>query len=171
MGAVLPRTYDHQVCSIARALELVGDRWTMLVIREAFIGTRRFDDYQQNLGCARNVLSDRLNRLVETGILRKELYQERPPRYEYRLTRKGVELWPATMALMKWGDRYLAPEGAPVVILHTGCGGEMNERLRCERCGAELGPADVYAAPGPGLEAAPEVSAAPDGGARAASSM
>ena len=168
---VLPRTYDHQVCSIARTLELVGDRWTMLVIREAFIGTRRFDDYQQNLGCARNVLSDRLNRLVETGILRKELYQEHPPRYEYRLTRRGVELWPATMALMKWGDRHLAPAGPPVLILHNDCGGEMDERLHCGRCGAPLGPRDVHAAPGPGLEAPPEGAAARDGGTRAASSM
>ena len=151
MADVLPRAYDNQVCSIARALEVVGDRWTILVIREAFLGTRRFEDFQRELGCARNVLTDRLNRLVEAEILRKVPYQARPPRYEYRLTRKGVELWPATMTLMKWGDRHLAPDGPPTRILHKDCDGELDERLGCDRCGAELGPRDVYAAPGPGL--------------------
>jgi DNA-binding HxlR family transcriptional regulator len=149
---VLPRTYDTQVCSIARALELVGDRWTILVIREAFMGTRRFEGYQRNLDCARNVLTDRLNRLVEAGVMRKRLYQERPPRYEYSLTRMGVELWPATMALKTWGDRYFAENGPPVRVLHTDCGGELDERMHCARCGAELEPSDVYAVPGPGLE-------------------
>jgi DNA-binding HxlR family transcriptional regulator len=151
---MLPRTYENQVCSIARALEMVGDRWTMLVIREAFMGTRRFDDYQRNLGCARNVLTDRLNRLVEVGILRKEPYQERPARHEYRLTRRGVELWPAMMTLKAWGDRHLAPDGPPVLVLHRECGGELDERLHCSRCGAELGPGDVYVEPGPGLATA-----------------
>jgi DNA-binding HxlR family transcriptional regulator len=150
---MLPRTYDNQVCSIARALEMVGDRWTMLVIREAFMGTRRFEEYQRNLGCARNVLTDRLNRLVEVGILRKEPYQERPTRHEYRLTRRGVELWPAMMTLKAWGDKHLAPDGPPVLVLHRDCGGELDERLHCGRCGAELGPADVYVEPGPGLAA------------------
>ena len=150
MRPVLPRTYEGQACSIARALELVGDRWTMLVIREAFLGTRRFDDYQRKLGCARNVLTDRLNRLVEVGILSKTPYQEHPPRHEYRLTRQGVELWPAMMSLKTWGDRYLAPDGPPVLIRHRDCGGELDERLHCSRCGAELGPADVEAQPGPG---------------------
>jgi DNA-binding HxlR family transcriptional regulator len=133
---------------------MVGDRWTMLVIREAFMGTRRFDDYQRNLGCARNVLTDRLNRLVETGILRRVPYQDRPPRHEYRLTRQGVELWPAMMSLKTWGDRYLAPDGPPVLIRHRGCGGELDERLHCSACGAELGPADVEAEAGPGAASA-----------------
>jgi DNA-binding HxlR family transcriptional regulator len=156
---VLPRSYDNQVCSIAWALELVGDRWTMLVVREAFMGTRRFDDYQRNLGCARNVLTDRLGRLVDEGIMRKVPYRERPPRYEYRLSRKGVELWPATMALMKWGDRHLAPEGPPIRVLHKDCGGELDERLRCDRCRAELGPSDVYPEPGPGRTAPAAIAA------------
>ena len=151
---MLPRSYDNQVCSIARSLELVGDRWTILVLREAFLGTRRFDDFQRRLGCARNVLTERLNRLVETGLLRKVPYQERPLRHEYRLTRKGVELWPATMMLMKWGDRHLAPDGPPIVVLHKDCGGALDERLRCDRCGADLGPADVYAEAGPGASLA-----------------
>lgn len=152
MDAVLPRTYDDQVCSIARALELVGDRWTLLIIRDAFMGTRRFDDFQRSLGCARNVLTDRLARLVDAEILRRVLYQEHPPRYEYRLTRRGVELWPAMMTLKAWGDRYLAPDGPPMLIRHRDCGGVLDERLHCSRCGAELGPADVYAEVGPGVD-------------------
>jgi DNA-binding HxlR family transcriptional regulator len=146
---VLPRTYDNQICSIARTLEVIGDRWTMLVIRDAFLGLHRFDDFQKSLGIARNVLSDRLSRLVDEGILRRHRYQERPERYEYRLTRKGVDLWPVIMTALKWGDRYLAPDGKPRLILHKGCGGELDERLHCSGCGAELGPRDVYAEPGP----------------------
>jgi DNA-binding HxlR family transcriptional regulator len=149
---VLPRTYDNQVCSIARTLEVIGDRWTLLVIRDAFLGVRRFDDFQRSLGVARNVLTDRLNRLVEAEILRRHRYQERPERYEYRLTRKGVGLWPIMMTTMKWGDRYLAPEGKPRLILHKDCGGEIDERLHCSRCGAELGPTDVYVETGPAAQ-------------------
>jgi DNA-binding HxlR family transcriptional regulator len=151
---VLPRTYDTQVCSIARALEVVGDRWTLLVIREAFMGTRRFDDFQRNLDCARNVLTDRLNRLVEAGILRRKRYHERPARYEYVPTRMGVELWPAVMALKTWGDRHFAENGPPVLVLHKGCDGEIDERMHCSRCGAELEAGDVYPAHGRGLAGA-----------------
>jgi DNA-binding HxlR family transcriptional regulator len=151
---VLPRTYDTQVCSIARALEVVGDRWTILVIREAFMGTRRFDDFQRNLDCARNVLTDRLNRLVEEGILRRRRYQQRPARYEYVPTRMGVELWPTVMALKTWGDRYFADNGPPVLVLHKGCDGEIDGRMHCSRCRAELEAGDVYPAPGPGRAAA-----------------
>ncbi len=111
---MLPRTYDDQNCSVARALEVLGDRWTLLVIRDAFLGVRRFDDFQRNLGVARNVLSDRLQRLVDEGLLERQRYQERPERFEYRLTEKGIDLWPTIITLMKWGDRYYAPpEGAP----------------------------------------------------------
>ena len=133
---MLPRTYDNQVCSIARALEAVGDRWTMLVIRDAFQGVRRFDDFQERLGVARNVLSDRLSRLVDEGILEKRLYQARPRRFEYRLTPKGIDLFPALISLMKWGDRHAPdPGGPPMVVLHKGCGGKVDERLLCDRCG------------------------------------
>jgi DNA-binding HxlR family transcriptional regulator len=147
---VLPRTYDNQVCSIARTLEVVGDRWTLLVIRDAFLGIHRFEDFQGRLGIARNVLTDRLGRLVDEGILRRRLYQERPERYEYRLTRKGVELWPMIITALKWGDKYLSEESPPLLILHKDCGGEIDLRLHCDRCGAELGPTDVYTEPGPG---------------------
>src|SRR5690349_15410426 len=101
-GSVLPRTYETQNCSIARSLEINRDRWARLVIRGAFEGVRRFDDFQGALGVARNVLTDRLARLCEEGIMRRNRYQERPDRFEYRLTRKGVELWPAMMSLLLW---------------------------------------------------------------------
>ncbi|MCW2914924.1 MAG: transcriptional regulator, HxlR family [Actinomycetia bacterium] len=147
---MLPRTYDSQNCSIARSLEIVGDRWTMLVIRTALEGVRRFDDFQETLGIARNVLTDRLIRLCDEGILRKVRYQERPDRYEYRLTRKGVELWPAMMSLLLWGDRHYADDGPPLIIAHRGCGGRLTTELKCDSCGASIGPADVEPIPGPG---------------------
>ncbi|MCP9951635.1 winged helix-turn-helix transcriptional regulator [Actinomadura madurae] len=146
----LPRTYESQNCSIARSLEVVGDRWTLLVIRSAFEGVRRFDDFQDVLGVARNVLTDRLNRLCDEGIMRRVPYQVRPERHEYRLTRKGVELWPAMMTLLMWGDRHYAPEGAPVIVGHRGCDGTLTTRFTCSSCGSHLGPGDVEPRPGPG---------------------
>jgi DNA-binding HxlR family transcriptional regulator len=157
---VLPSAYADETCSIARALELVGERWTLLIIRQALLGTRRFDEFQSELGIARNVLTARLERLVEAGILRRALYQERPKRYEYRLTKKGTDLWPVLMALLQWGDRYEAPDGPPVLIQHRHCGGELDDRRRCRRCGEELDAWQVVRRPGPGT-AAPRVPAAP----------
>jgi DNA-binding HxlR family transcriptional regulator len=149
-GTVLPRTYDGQNCSIARSLEIIGDRWTLLVIRSAFEGVRRFDDFQEALGVARNVLTDRLARLCDEGIMRRQRYQERPDRFEYRLTRKGVELWPAMMSLLLWGDRHYAEDGPPVLIRHRGCGGLLTPALTCDQCAEQMGPADVEPVPGPG---------------------
>ena len=151
---MLHRTYEEQNCSIARALELVGERWTMLIVRDAFLGVRRFDDFERSLGLSRGILSDRLGRLVAAGILERRQYGERPPRYEYRLTDKGRDLWPVTIGFLKWGDRYYADHGKPRLVVHRGCGGEVTERLRCAKCGADLGPRDVEARPGPGAKAA-----------------
>jgi DNA-binding HxlR family transcriptional regulator len=151
---VLPRTYDNQACSIARTLELIGDRWTLLIVRDAFMGVHRFEVFQRSLGIARNVLTDRLDRLVDAGILRRQLYQERPDRYEYRLTRKGVDLWPMLITTIKWGDKHLASEGPPILIRHKDCGGDIDQRLHCVACGAELGPTDVFVERGPGAKAA-----------------
>lgn len=105
---MLKRDYEGQNCSIARALEIVGERWTLLIVRDAFLGLRRFEQFQDNLGIARNVLTDRLNRLVDEGILERVRYSERPERYEYRLTQKGRDLNIALSGLRQWGDEYLS---------------------------------------------------------------
>ena len=148
---MLPRTYDEQNCSVARALEVLGDRWTLLIVRDAFLGVRRFDDFQRNLGVARNVLSDRLQRLVDEGLLERRRYQERPERFEYRLTEKGMDLWPAIITLMKWGDRYYEPPGGrPRIVRHRECGGEVTAQLTCDRCGASLTAREAFSEPGPG---------------------
>jgi DNA-binding HxlR family transcriptional regulator len=105
---MLNRDYEGQNCSIARALEIVGERWTLLIIRDVFQGLHRFDQFQESLGIARNVLTDRLNRLVDEGVLKRVLYSERPERYEYQLTQKGLDLQIALAALAQWGDTYVS---------------------------------------------------------------
>jgi DNA-binding HxlR family transcriptional regulator len=147
---MLPRTYEHQVCSIARSLELIGDRWTLLIVRDAFRDVHRFDDFRARLGVAHNVLSDRLSRLTEAGVLERRRYQERPDRYDYHLTRQGKDLWPVLMSLLLWGDRYLAAGGPPLLALHRSCGGRLTPQLTCADCGVALGPAEVELTPGPG---------------------
>jgi DNA-binding HxlR family transcriptional regulator len=147
---MLHRTYEGQNCSIARTLEFVGERWTLLILRNIFVGIRRFDEIQENLGVSRNILTDRLHRLCEVGIAERRLYQRGPDRFEYYPTDKGKALWPVNVALMHWGDRYLSPAGPPIRLLHRDCGGEVTERRVCSRCGRELGLDDIDALPGPG---------------------
>ncbi len=142
---MLPRDYPSQRCPVAASLEVIGERWTLLILRDAFLGVRRFERFQSSLGIARNVLQARLTRLVEEGVLRRERYQERPPRYEYRLTDKGLELWPVIVALLQWGSRHALEGDQPLVLEHSSCGGELDDRRRCLLCGAELGPRDVRA--------------------------
>jgi DNA-binding HxlR family transcriptional regulator len=115
---VLKRDYEGQDCSVARTLEIVGERWTLLIVRDASLGLRRFEQFQESLGIARNVLTDRLNRLVDEGILERTRYNERPPRYEYRLTAKGEELRLALAGLRQWGDKYLS-ERPPRILRRT----------------------------------------------------
>ncbi|MQA86070.1 MAG: transcriptional regulator [Streptosporangiales bacterium] len=149
---MLGRTYDDQVCSIARALEVVGERWSLLIVRDALLGLRRFDEFQGSLGIARNVLTDRLNKLVEQDVFRRVRYQDRPARYEYRLTPMGEELFLPLLALMYWGDRHLAGEaGPPRVVEHAGCGGVVVERLTCSACGETVPSGQVRTRPGPAL--------------------
>jgi DNA-binding HxlR family transcriptional regulator len=113
---VLNRDYEGQEhCGVARSLEIVGERWTLLIVRDAFLGMRRFEEFQEDLGIARNVLTDRLNRLVDEDIFERVLYSERPERYEYRLTRKGRDLSLALTALRQWGDEYLTEKPARVL--------------------------------------------------------
>jgi len=151
---VLPNDYANQSCSIAGALEVVGERWSLLIVRDVLLGVRRFDELQAHLGIARNVLQTRLARLQEEGVIEKQLYRERPPRYEYRLTEKGLDLWPTIVSLMQWGDRYAAPAaGPPVLIEHRGCGGSVDGHRICEACGARVEVRDALGRPGPGASA------------------
>jgi DNA-binding HxlR family transcriptional regulator len=137
-------------CSIAAAMEILGERWTFLILREAFYGVRRFSDMQRNLGIARNILSARLQTLVNSGIFERRLYQEEPERFEYRLTQAGRDLYPAVIAIMKWGDEYLAEEAGPPVVLRHSCGELIDPALVCDHCGGALHPHDVTPEPGPG---------------------
>ncbi len=151
---MLGRNYETQTCSVARTLEIIGERWTLLIVRDALLGLRRFEDFQESLGIARNVLADRLHRLVEHGILERVRYQERPERFDYRLTERGRELHTVVLALMHWGDRHLAgPEGLPRLTEHAGCGGSVVEQHACSACGRVLEAGDVALVPGPALAA------------------
>ena len=125
-------------CSIGRAMELLGERWTILILREAFWGVRRFTELQRNLGIARNILSARLHSLVDGGVLERRLYQSDPERYEYRLTEMGRDLYPAVVAIMRWGDQHLAEASEhPVVLRHT-CGHDAQPHLTCSHCGEPI---------------------------------
>jgi DNA-binding HxlR family transcriptional regulator len=146
------RDIGDETCSIARALSVVGDRWTLLVLREAFLRTRRFEDFQARLGATRHVLADRLQKLVGHGILERLQYQGRPPRFEYRLTEKGRDLYPVIVALLGWGDRWMADgAGPPVELVHRRCGHQMIPVPTCPHCGEAVGARDVTAQPGPAL--------------------
>ncbi len=139
-------------CSVARSLSLIGDRWTLLVIRNAFLGTRRFDDFHASLGMTRHVLADRLDRLVTAGVLRKEAYQERPTRYEYRLTEMGRDLYPVLLALTGWGDKWLDEgRGAPLVYQHMTCGHMTKPMMVCSECREPVNPREMTVMAGPGL--------------------
>jgi DNA-binding HxlR family transcriptional regulator len=151
---VLHRDYPALNCSVAKALEVIGERWSLLIVRSVMHGNRRFGEMQESLGIARNVLSSRLQRLVEEEILVRRAYQESPPRYEYFLTEKGLDLWPALIALLSWGDRYSPdPEGPRRLIVHKECGGGVSERGICESCGKVLTARDAKQVPGPGAKA------------------
>jgi DNA-binding HxlR family transcriptional regulator len=137
-------------CSLARALAVLGDRWTLMILRDAFLGVRRFDDFQQSLKIARRVLSERLALLVEEGVLRKVPYQEKPLRSEYRLTEKGLALYPALISLVHWGDRFYAGDaGPPILHTHQMCGHDFRSVVTCSECGEALDARAVSVRPGP----------------------
>jgi DNA-binding HxlR family transcriptional regulator len=145
--------YSAENCSVKRALDIVGEKWTLLVLREAFYGARRFEEFQTRIGCARNLLTERLNTLVAAGVLRRVPYRlaGQRQRHEYRLTEKGLDLLPAIVALMQWGDRWEAdPDGAPVEITHRDCGHPVELILRCAHDHAALAARDTEPRPGPG---------------------
>jgi DNA-binding HxlR family transcriptional regulator len=144
----------EQDCSIARPAALLGDRWTLVILRQAFLGVKRFEDFQSTLGISRSLLAERLGRLVDAGVLRREPYKDEVrTRDRYRLTDMGLDLYPVLIALREWGDHYLR-DGPPAKIRHKGCGGEPTLELRCSECGEEMGARDAEAVPGPGLQVA-----------------
>ena len=137
-------------CSVARTLDVVGDRWTLLVLRDAFYGVRRFEDFTRDLGIARNVLSDRLGRLVDTGVMERRQYEKHPPRFDYRLTAKGRDLLPVLLTMMHWGDTWAGPDDdAPIDLIHRDCGQSTHAVTTCAACGDELTPFNVTVAPLP----------------------
>ena len=149
---MLKRDYQGQICSIARSLELVGDRWTLLIVRDLVLGLSRFDEILENLGVASNVLSDRLNRLVDEEIAERVQYSERPERFEYRLTPKGRELGLVLLALMQWGDRHISPKPPLIARRHSD-----QTRVKVALVatdGSPVKPGDLELVPGPGVRAA-----------------
>ncbi len=140
-------------CTIARSADLLGDGWNLLVMRQACLGVRRFDDFQQSLGIGRNILTLRLNRLVDEGLLERVEYQQRPTRHEYRLTEKGRDVYPILAAMAAWGDKWLTgPEGTPLVLHHTACRHDMHANVVCSECGQPIDVRHVRARPGPGYD-------------------
>ena len=144
------KSFSDMHCSVAQALEVVGEWWSLLIVRDAFLGVRRFDEFQSRLGISRNILNQRLARLVETGVLTKVPYSEHPPRFEYRLTDKGRDLWPVITTMRQWGDKHAAPNGPPLQLIHKECGHISEAQLVCSTCGEPIGPRDVEGIPGPG---------------------
>jgi DNA-binding HxlR family transcriptional regulator len=137
-------------CSIAQCLEVVGEWWTMLIVRDALFGVSRFDDFQARLGISRNVLNHRLSHLVDHGVLERVPYQDHPPRYDYRLTAKGRDLWHVATAMREWGDRWAAPNGPPVEAIHRPCGHTTELVPTCAACGERVEGPDLQPVPGPG---------------------
>jgi len=155
------KSFQDMPCSVAQCLEVIGEWWSMLVVRDAFLGVRRFDEFQSRLGIARNVLTQRLRKLVDAGILAKRPYQEHPTRYEYVLTDKGRDLWPVLTSMRQWGDRHAAPHGPPVRVVHQRCGLGHEFVMACAHCGERVTARDVRAEPRPGEPALRKPKPAP----------
>lgn len=147
---------------MARTLGIVGEQWSLLILRDAFLGVRRFDDFQNHLKIARNILSDRLGKLVDHGILTRRQYSERPARHEYRLTSKGIDLFPVLFALQKWGDTWAVGDDEPLRrVTHDDCGRITHPVPACKHCGGRLTPFNVTARPLPLEELAEEAAGKP----------
>jgi DNA-binding HxlR family transcriptional regulator len=142
-----PQTTQPRECSVARTLEIVGEKWALLAVREVFLGNRRFDEMVRRTGAPRDTLAARLKTLVAGGILERRRYCEHPARYEYRLTEAGRELYPVIMTLMRWGDKHLAGEEGPPRVFEHGCGHRFVAQLACEACGEPADARDVTPVP------------------------
>ena len=142
-----------ETCSVARAVAVIGDRWTLMILRDCFLGVRRFDDFQARLEISRTVTAQRLKGLTDEGVLERVAYQARPPRHEYRLTEKGMDLYPVVLGLVTFGDRhYAGPAGPPVVHQHKTCGCDFHPVVTCSTCHQPLKARDVAARAGPGAQ-------------------
>lgn len=147
--------FGDMACSIARTLDVIGEPWSPLILRDVFVGITRFDQIQRDLDISRKVLTERLKWLVENGVLERRAYSDRPPRHEYALTAKGLELCDLLMAMVRWGDRHTAGEaGPPVLYRHHACGRVGHVDPRCSECGRPMHASDVDVLPGPGARAA-----------------
>src|SRR6202048_2057709 len=144
-------SFEDMTCSVAQCLDVVGEWWSLLIVRDAFLGVTRFDDFQARLGISRNILTQRLNRLVDNGVMKRVPYQDHPPRSEYRLTDKGRDLWHVVTAMRQWGDRWAAPDGPPVEMIHKGCGHVADAVAVCSVCGEQLDARAVRVVAGPGV--------------------
>ncbi|HEX6417218.1 MAG TPA: helix-turn-helix domain-containing protein [Acidimicrobiales bacterium] len=152
LGDVQRTSFRDMNCSIAQCLEAVGEWWSMLIVRDVFFGVTRFDELQARLGVSRNILNRRLRHLVAEGVLERVPYQERPPRYDYVLTPKGRDLWVVLTAMREWGDRWAAPAGPPVEMVHRTCGHRARMQPTCSACHEPLRGADVQPVLGPGAD-------------------
>jgi DNA-binding HxlR family transcriptional regulator len=145
-------SFEDMNCSIARSLEVIGEWWTLLIVRDAFFGVTRFEEFQERLGIARNILTKRLDTLVEAEVMERRAYDESRNRYDYVLTPKGRDLWPVLVTLRQWGDKWAIEGKPPVRLLHTTCGAKTNAHLVCDHCGERLERRDVRSVAGPGLK-------------------
>jgi len=145
-------SFEDMNCSIARSLEVIGEWWTLLILRDAFLGITRFEEFQERLGIARNILATRLQTLVDHGVLERRCYEEARGRYDYLLTEKGKALWPVLVTIRQWGDQWIAGAGhEPLTMVHTHCGEHTHGVLTCDHCGERLDRRDLRMVPGPGL--------------------
>ncbi|MFI0419542.1 winged helix-turn-helix transcriptional regulator [Spongiactinospora sp. 9N601] len=148
-------SFAEMTCSIARTLDVIGEPWSPLILRDVYVGFSRFDQIQRDLGISSKVLSERLKGLVDNGVLERREYSRRPPRYEYALTEKGRELCDLLLVMVRWGDRWTAGEaGPPVLYRHHACGRISHVELRCSECGEPMRATDIDVLPGPGMTVA-----------------
>ncbi|WP_280503362.1 winged helix-turn-helix transcriptional regulator [Nocardia farcinica] len=145
-------SFEDMNCSLAQCLEVVGEWWTLLIIRDVLFGVTRFEEFRSRLGIARNVLNQRLEHLVEQGVLEKRPYQHNPVRYDYLPTEKGRSLWTVVTAMRQWGDRWAAPDGPPIETVHTTCGHTVTIEPMCSACGERVRGGELQLVYGPGAK-------------------